>query len=141
MTADVRARADQKGIAVELAYPDFAPWRFIGDSTRLRQILVHLTGNAIKFTEKGFIRLHCECSLEAGNMAALRLDVADSGIGIDPVMHGIIFKKFSQVDGSLTRRHGGTGLGLAIVKELIELMDGEIGFESRLQAGSLFGLN
>jgi len=138
VTADVQAQAAQKGLSVERFYPASAPRRFVGDARRIQQILMHLAGNAVKFTEKGFIRIHCECLLQGEEEAMLRLVISDTGIGIDPEKRDFIFQKFSQVDGSLTRRHGGTGLGLAIAKELVELMHGEIGFESRCPAGSSF---
>jgi signal transduction histidine kinase len=138
VAAEVQAQAAQKGLAIEHSYPASAPRRFVGDSRRVRQVLMQLGGNAVKFTDEGSIRIHCECVLDGKEEARLRLVVADTGIGIDPEKRDLVFQKFSQVDGSLTRRHGGTGLGLAIAKELVELMGGEIGFESRLHAGSSF---
>ncbi|HEY1212924.1 MAG TPA: ATP-binding protein, partial [Bryobacteraceae bacterium] len=138
VAVEVQAQAAQKGLAIEHFYPASAPRRFIGDSRRVRQILMQLGGNAVKFTDHGSIRIHCECVLDGKEEASLRLVVADTGIGIDPEKRDLVFQKFSQIDGSLTRRHGGTGLGLAIAKELVELMGGEIGFESRLHAGSSF---
>ena len=138
LAADLRARAAQKRIPVELSYAAAAPRRFIGDATHIHQVLIQLGENAVKFTEKGFVRLHCECTAQGDKEAIVSLVVEDTGIGISPDKHDFIFQKFSQVDGSLTRRHGGTGLGLAIAKELIELMQGEIGFESHLNAGSRF---
>lgn len=138
LAADLRSRAAQKRIPVELSYSAAAPRRFIGDATHIHQVLIQLGENAVKFTEKGFVRLHCECMLQGDKEAVVSLVVEDTGIGISPDKRDFIFQRFSQVDGSLTRRHGGTGLGLAIVKELIELMQGAIGFESHLNAGSRF---
>jgi signal transduction histidine kinase len=138
VTAEVQAQAALKDLPVEHFYPSSAPRKFLGDAARIRQIVMHLADNAVKFTDKGFIRIHCECLLHGVQEAMLRLVVADTGIGIDPAKRDLVFQKFSQVDGSLTRRHGGTGLGLAIAKELVELMHGEIGFESRPHTGSSF---
>lgn len=138
VAAEVQTQAVQKGLVIEHSYPASAPRRFLGDVGRIRQILLHLAGNAVKFTDRGSIQIHCECLIEKQAEAMLKLVVADTGIGIDPEKRGLIFQRFSQIDGSLTRRYGGTGLGLAIAKELVELMHGEIGFESRLDAGSSF---
>jgi signal transduction histidine kinase len=138
VTVDLHERAAQKGIQIELLYPDSAPRRFIGDAKQIQQVLTHLADNAVKFTEKGFIRIYCECVFAGDQEASVSVFVKDTGIGIRPEHREFIFQKFSQVDGSLTRRQGGTGLGLTIVKELIELMHGTIGFESSLNAGSCF---
>ena len=110
-----------------------------GDAGRLRQILVNLCGNAIKFTERGSVTVAAHCSSgphEARIM--LRFDVRDTGVGIPADRVHTLFKPFSQVDASTTRRYGGTGLGLSIVRRLAELMGGEVGVESREGAGSTF---
>jgi signal transduction histidine kinase len=138
LTVDVRARAAPKGIQVEMFYSASAPQVLVGDVERVRQVLFQLADNAIKFTERGTIRIEGQCLAQTGGEATLRLAVADTGIGIAADKRDLIFQKFSQADGSLTRRHGGTGLGLAIVKEVIQLMHGQIGFESRVSAGSTF---
>ncbi|HZS54109.1 MAG TPA: ATP-binding protein [Bryobacteraceae bacterium] len=138
VTADVRIRAAQKNIQVQMSYPSSAPRMFLGDAARLRQVLVHLADNAVKFTEEGAIRISCECLRYDQNAATLRMAVEDSGIGIDDKNRDLIFQKFFQLDGSLTRRHGGNGLGLAIAKDLVELMQGEIGFDSQVNVGSTF---
>jgi len=131
-------RAHQKG--VELAchiHPD-VPDALLGDPLRLRQIVVNLVGNAIKFTEHGEVVLRVGAeSLRNGN-AQLHFSVADTGIGIPPEKQAVIFEAFSQADSSTTRRYGGTGLGLAISAQLVELMRGSISVESQPGRGSTF---
>ncbi|MDR1052718.1 MAG: PAS domain-containing protein [Planctomycetaceae bacterium] len=118
------------------------PRHVVGDSGRIRQILVNLMGNAVKFTHNGGVKLsvaaeYCE-RREDGDYCTFRFDVKDSGIGIPQELMGRLFNSFSQVDSSLARRYGGTGLGLAISKELVNLMGGEIGVESVEGQGSTF---
>lgn len=110
-----------------------------GDSTRLRQIIINLLGNAFKFTEQGFISLEA-CLTPDGDAEkpVLRFAVADSGIGINSAAHPDLFDSFNQADTSTTRKYGGTGLGLAICKNLAELMGGEIGVDSKIGHGSTF---
>ncbi|HET9159689.1 MAG TPA: PAS domain-containing protein [Caulobacteraceae bacterium] len=103
------------------------------DPDRLRQILLNLIGNAVKFTDRGKVKL--QLGYDNGKLQAA---VIDTGAGIPPDRLGLLFQRFSQIDGSLTRSHGGTGLGLAICKGLVEAMDGQIGVESRVDAGSTF---
>lgn len=134
----IRPRAERKRIHVEISYPAAQPSTLAGDRTRLQQVLIHLADNAVKFTSTGVIRIRCECVRQDAAAALVKFSVQDTGIGIDPRNADLLFKKFSQVDGSFTRRYGGTGLGLAIAKEMIELMHGEIGFDSRVNAGSTF---
>ena len=117
--------------------PD-VPLRLRGDPLRLRQILINLIGNAIKFTETGHVVLTVECDSGAPKPGALRFTVTDTGIGISKDKLDGIFADFSQADSSTTRRYGGSGLGLAIVKRLVALMDGRIWVESKLGAGSAF---
>jgi signal transduction histidine kinase len=138
VTSAIRVRAGQKGVHVELCETTLVSRRLNGDAARLEQVLMHLADNAVKFTDKGFIRIHCECVPTDEKEVDLKVMVEDTGIGIDPHKRDVVFQKFSQVDGSLTRRHGGTGLGLAIAKKLVDLMQGEIGFESRPKVGSTF---
>jgi signal transduction histidine kinase len=110
----------------------------VGDAGRLRQVLVNLTGNAIKFTERGSVTIEAGLENASVDSVALRLAVRDTGIGIAPDKTGLIFEKFTQVDGSMTRRFGGTGLGLAIVRQLVELMGGSVGVDSTVGVGSTF---
>jgi signal transduction histidine kinase len=99
----------------------------VGDPGRLRQVLVNLAGNAVKFTHLREVAVRVALTEEAADSVLLRFTVRDTGIGIPADKRTILFEKFSQVDASTTRRYGGTGLGLAIAKELVELMDGQIG--------------
>ncbi|MGA9356434.1 MAG: response regulator [Terriglobales bacterium] len=131
-------RAHQKGL--ELAYdvdPE-VPSQLVGDPGRLRQILVNLVGNAIKFTKDGEVLVAIErCSQDAREIE-LHFRVKDTGIGIPPEKHGLLFKAFSQADSSTTRQYGGTGLGLAISARLVELMNGKMWVESGQGKGSTF---
>ena len=110
----------------------------LGDPERLRQVLVNLSGNAIKFTNKGNVDIHAAMVRDEGNRVLIRFAVSDTGIGIPQDRQAAVFGSFSQVDGSTTRRFGGTGLGLSISKRLVELMGGEIGLESEEGKGSTF---
>lgn len=114
------------------------PTFVIGDTTRLRQVLINLVGNAIKFTEKGEIVIHVQSLGETGDRMRLQYSVKDTGIGIPPDRIERLFKPFSQVDSSTTRRYGGTGLGLAICSRLVEAMGGKIWVESTVGQGSVF---
>jgi PAS domain S-box-containing protein len=128
----LRPRASSKGLllSVEIVHGQQA-W-FFGDPGRIRQILLNLVGNAIKFTETGTV------TLRITNDDAIRFDIVDTGPGIDPATCEKLFEKFTQADESIARRFGGTGLGLAISKELAELMGGTIGVESTPGRGSRF---
>ena len=131
-------RAHQKGL--ELAcrvHPDL-PATLVGDPLRLRQIVVNLVGNAIKFTSKGEVVLSVQAELRRNGDIQLRFSVADTGIGIPREKQAVIFEAFSQADNSTTRRYGGTGLGLAISAQLVELMGGRISVESEPGLGSTF---
>ena len=114
------------------------PKVLIGDPTRLRQVVVNLVGNAIKFTEAGTIIADAELETSAGEEVRLRISVSDTGMGIPLEKQHIIFESFAQADGSTTRRFGGTGLGLTISRQLVELMGGHIWVESELGKGSTF---
>ena len=138
VTGLLSVRASAKGLRLSLLYPTAVPHLVVADAMRIRQILMNLVGNAIKFTEKGFIEIRVECnrgSLERGTFTFV---VKDSGIGIPADKLDAIFEKFTQVDGSTTRHYGGTGLGLTIVRQLAELMGGAVSVESRLGEGSTF---
>lgn len=133
-------QASAKGIKFELA-SEFPPETgLLGDSSRLRQVLINLVGNAIKFTEKGAVSLRVRASkrVEDGGLVRLRCEVKDSGVGIPEASFPKIFQRFSQAESGTSRRFGGTGLGLAISKQLVELMNGEIGFTSEHGTGSTF---
>ena len=111
---------------------------FFGDPTRLRQVLLNLVGNALKFTDSGFIHIKASKLSNSPDDNRLRMTISDSGIGISKENLPKLFTKFSQADTTITRRFGGTGLGLAICRQLIELMGGQIGVESELGVGSTF---
>ncbi|HEX4140975.1 MAG TPA: ATP-binding protein [Candidatus Methylacidiphilales bacterium] len=111
---------------------------YLGDTSRVRQVLVNLIGNAVKFTEKGEVTLRVSSEPVSDNLYRLEFLVADTGPGISPDALGKLFQPFQQGDASATRKHGGTGLGLTITKRLVELMDGEITVSSTLGAGSTF---
>ena len=131
-------QARAKGLAIALDYAGAAPLRLVGDAERIRQALINLIGNAIKFTERGRISVSVECLENNGREASLALAVRDTGIGIPADKLDLVFEKFTQADGSMTRRYGGTGLGLTIVQELVEVMGGTIGVESRVGLGTTF---
>ena len=139
MAGKAREKNIDLGVFVE---PD-ARGTYRGDPARLRQVLLNLLNNAIKFTDKGGVAVQVHVSRAANapaepGMVPLRFEVADTGIGMPESVRARLFRKFSQVDSSVTRRYGGTGLGLAICKELIELMGGRIGVDSKVGQGSTF---
>jgi CheY-like chemotaxis protein len=132
------ARAEERKLSLVLEYATGLPRHFIGDASRIRQIMTNLVGNAVKFTSRGHVLITVQCMEQVSDFANLRVAVEDTGVGIAPDKIGLLFQKFSQVDGSPARRYGGTGLGLAITLQLVELMGGTIGVESRLGEGSTF---
>ena len=131
-------RAHQKGLELAFDTTPAVPDALIGDGGRLRQILVNLVGNAVKFTERGEVLVTVDRAWQHGEEAGLRFAVADSGIGIAPDRQAAIFSPFEQADGSMTRKYGGTGLGLSISCRLAEMMGGTIELESRPDEGSTF---
>ncbi len=131
-------RAQDKGLEFICAAAPDVPAFLRGDPGRLRQILINLTGNAVKFTRKGEVAVRAGVAAEGDDFVTLRFSVRDTGIGIPRQKQGMLFSSFTQVDGSGTRTYGGTGLGLAISKKLAEMMGGEIGVESDEGRGSEF---
>jgi signal transduction histidine kinase/CheY-like chemotaxis protein len=154
MLADVqsmmRSRASEKGIEFTVGYESAIPERILTDPTRLRQILMNLVGNAVKFTDRGSVRVAVRFTPEAasaagengtsGRMGTLEVDVIDTGVGIAAEQQAFLFQPFAQADVSTTRRFGGTGLGLSISRRLAEMLGGDIGVQSVLGAGSTFRL-
>jgi PAS domain S-box-containing protein len=132
------AHAEEKGLLFEVVIAPLVPLHLIGDSTRLQQILTNLLGNAIKFTEHGFVKLKVDLIRMEESQAQLLFSVEDSGIGISENDMQKLFIPFSQADGSITRRFGGTGLGLAISHNLLELMGTDIKIRSELGKGTCF---
>ncbi len=127
--------AARKGIGLHCEFDDTSPHEAWGDPNRLRQIVVNLTGNAIKFTERGEVRVRCALDTQA---RVFRLEVRDTGIGISAAEIARLFRPFAQADDSTTRQYGGTGLGLVIVRQLAQLMGGDAGVASTPGEGSTF---
>jgi PAS domain S-box-containing protein len=134
----VATRAHEKGLVLTCEVAPEAPTDLVGDPTRLRQVLLNLLGNAIKFTQSGEVSL--QVALDAGSSVpnVLRFTVSDTGIGIPAEKLGQVFERFTQADSSTTRRFGGSGLGLTISKRLVELMGGRIWVHSEVEKGSVF---
>ena len=132
------APAVQKKLELSCALAPDLPILLRGDPGRLKQVLVNLTNNAVKFTGQGEVSVRASLVRETDGEALLRFSVRDTGVGIPMDRQGMLFQKFTQVDASTTRRYGGTGLGLAISKQLAELMGGEIGMHSAAGHGSEF---
>ena len=134
----VEPKAREKSLLLSLDFADNVPRQLIGDPTRLRQVLLNLLGNAIKFTQKGEVSLWITLDSNSSIPTSLRFTVSDSGIGIATEKLGQVFERFTQADTSTTRRFGGSGLGLTISKRLVELMGGRIWAESEVDKGSVF---
>jgi len=138
-TLDMLAeRAQAKGTELVMAMQPGVPRLLRGDPGRLRQVLVNLIGNAIKFTEGGEVVVRIAQQTESSHNVFLRFEVHDTGVGVPPEAMEKLFQAFSQADNSTSRRYGGTGLGLAISKQLVEMMEGQIGVESEAGKGSTF---
>jgi PAS domain S-box-containing protein len=134
----LRPRANEKSLRVVLDYPPETVSRFLGDGGRIRQVIMNLAGNAVKFTQAGEAAIRVECTERDEHTALMRITVRDTGVGIPEEKLAPVFEKFTQADTSTTRTYGGTGLGLAISKQLVELMGGSINVESRVGEGSVF---
>lgn len=145
MVAEVRstllleATNKQLDFVTEIAEP--VPMRVLCDPTRLRQVLINLTSNAIKFTKDGSVKIQIQQISQTEERSLLQFEIHDTGIGIAPEQITRIFESFVQADGSITRKFGGTGLGLAICKQLVELMGGRIDVQSTVGQGSIFGFS
>ena len=132
--------ASDKGLQFSLTAAPNVPEKLYGDGLRLKQILVNLLGNAIKFTDRGRVSLHIECLDTPGEHVMLLFSVQDTGIGLNPEQQASLFQPFSQADPTITRRYGGTGLGLSISRQLAQLFGGELTCESQKGIGSIFRL-
>src|SRR5665213_1967722 len=141
VTERVAARANEKGLTLVCEIAPNVPTELVGDPTRLRQVLLNLLGNAIKFTQSGEVSLRVELNADPSSPTALRFTVSDTGIGISGDKLDQVFERFTQADSSTTRRFGGSGLGLTISKRLVELMGGRIWVESEVGKGSVFAFS
>jgi PAS domain S-box-containing protein len=138
VTANLARRAEAKGLEIACLVHHDVPARLRGDPGRLRQILMNLAGNGIKFTNQGEVVIQVKKESETDNRVTLHFSVQDTGIGIARDDQSLIFGRFVQVDNSPTRKYAGTGLGLAISKQLVEMMGGQIGVESEPGKGAMF---
>jgi signal transduction histidine kinase len=138
VTEVLESPARRKGLEVRVRVSDDVPRWLETDPIRLRQLLLNLVGNAVKFTEKGHVEVRLRARAVGDGRVELTCEVEDSGIGIEPEARERIFELFTQADDSTTRRFGGTGLGLAICRQLLDRMGGEIGVESEAGEGSTF---
>lgn len=136
----VAARAQEKNIETIIRFQPGLPFNFVGDSGRIRQVITNLVGNAVKFTEKGYVLIDVSGE-DNGDTASISIEVIDTGVGIEQDKLDRIFDAFQQADTTTTRKFGGTGLGLSITKKLVETMGGEIDVSSRPGEGSSFKVN
>lgn len=130
--------AQSKGLELALDWTPFTPTQVMGDPVRFKQLLLNLVGNAIKFTQSGYVMVMFRLVGDFGSRKRFRFEICDTGVGIKDEACGLIFEKFSQADASTTREYGGTGLGLALCKQLTRLMEGKIGVHSEYGKGSTF---
>jgi signal transduction histidine kinase/DNA-binding response OmpR family regulator/HPt (histidine-containing phosphotransfer) domain-containing protein len=131
-------KAIEKSLEIASYLDDGARGAFRGDPTRLRQVVLNLLSNALKFTERGYVAVEVRSRPASPGRLGLRLEVQDTGIGLSDEAKGKMFQKFQQADGSITRKYGGTGLGLSICRQLVDLMGGEIGVADRAGGGTIF---
>jgi CheY-like chemotaxis protein len=131
-------KAEDKGIDLRISVAPEIPGKIIGDPTRLNQVLINLAGNAVKFTERGYVEVRASIRKQEDKKLWIQFDVVDTGIGIAPDHIDSIFDSFTQAGADVTRKFGGTGLGLTISKQLVNLMGGEIWVRSELQKGTTF---
>ncbi len=136
--AMVAQQARAKGLDISTQIPSRIPFLLRGDPLLIRQVLLNMLSNAVKFTEEGEVCLRVDLIRETATTVSLRAEVSDTGIGISPEAQARIFERFTQADDSITRRYGGTGLGTTIAKQLVELMGGDIGLQSELGKGATF---
>ena len=134
----LRPRALERNVDLRTHCAADLPHQLIGDEKRIGQVMTNLVANALKFTHKGHVDINVDCEAQNDAEALIRVSVEDTGIGVPEDKLAMIFEKFVQADGSVTRRYGGTGLGLSISKQLVEAMGGEIGVRSQVGKGSTF---
>ncbi len=137
----LQPQAEARNLDLIVDFPPGVPRQLVGDGGRIRQVLTNLTGNALKFTHEGHVRIAVECAGRTPDNVQISISVIDTGIGVAPEKIAELFEKFTQADPSTTRHYGGTGLGLAISKQLVELMGGSIHVESSPGKGSRFWFN
>jgi CheY-like chemotaxis protein/anti-sigma regulatory factor (Ser/Thr protein kinase) len=131
-------KSEQQGVSLVQEIDGSLPDSLIGDPTRLRQVIVNLVSNALKFTKHGEVKINVEVVEDLSDSVDVKVIVSDTGIGIPQQAQDTLFNAFTQADGSTTRKYGGTGLGLAIVSQLVDMMGGSLGVESEEGTGSAF---
>lgn len=141
VTAIIAVDGRKKGLLVNSYITARTPLRLKGDKRRIREVLLNLCGNAVKFTDRGSVTVSADGVVDEARNVAFRIEVMDTGIGVAPEHHGKIFGLFAQADETVFNRFGGTGLGLALCRQQVRLMEGRIGAESTLAAGSTFWVN
>lgn len=136
----VQSRAEEKGLSLRIQMDDSLSMVYVGEEKRLRQILINILSNAVKFTEKGYIQINCSKVSSSGKRDQVLIEITDTGIGMDDAFKERLFQKFAQEDENSSRHYGGTGLGLSISRELIELMGGRIEVSSIKNKGTTVSL-